>query len=289
MFCDSELLHIWEKFWWSESSEIVVWNIWGSVVLSFCTSERNSGCLKVLRCLPIFWNQNFQKISELQNSFSDFWFFFQKFRNSDSVSDIFRSSDFLSSCWWAYGLHGKWQAQVAAGWWDSAWQGFWELKKMQATGQRATRLLPVSAYLCWHCHQPSWLCDGCDAICCLSEWARQGEIAINMFVMACFNVPGKCVLDEEMDPITKKGSQGLGPDHVSVWDVDVHLRVRGPCDKRDLMERIFLSDIPARKMCCLSSSGWNQTTYGVLLLLNHCRHWPPSVKKVTSLTAWTWP
>lgn len=35
---------------------------------------------------------------------------------------------------------------------------------------------------------------------------------------------------------------------------------------------IFLSDMPARKMCCLSSSGWKRTTYGVFPLLKRLRH-----------------
>jgi hypothetical protein len=40
---------------------------------------------------------------------------------------------------------------------------------------------------------------------------------------------------------------------------------------------IFLSDIPARNRFCLSSSGWKRTTYGILPLLNRCRHCPVSV------------
>ena len=35
---------------------------------------------------------------------------------------------------------------------------------------------------------------------------------------------------------------------------------------------IFLSDIPARKMFCLSLSGWNRTTYGIFPLLKRLRH-----------------
>jgi hypothetical protein len=40
---------------------------------------------------------------------------------------------------------------------------------------------------------------------------------------------------------------------------------------------IFLSDIPAKNMFCLSSSGWKRTTYGILPLLNRCKHCPVSV------------
>ena len=40
---------------------------------------------------------------------------------------------------------------------------------------------------------------------------------------------------------------------------------------------IFLSDIPAKNIFCLSSSGWNRTTYGIFPLLKRLRHCPVSV------------
>ena len=69
--------------------------------------------------------------------------------------------------------------------------------------------------------------NGVSKVLCLEGMVRHGLF---------FNVSGKCVLVEEMVPITKGVLRALkGPDHVSIWDVDVHLRVRGPCDKRDLI------------------------------------------------------
>lgn len=42
---------------------------------------------------------------------------------------------------------------------------------------------------------------------------------------------------------------------------------------------IFLSCIPARKMFCLSPSGLNLTTFGILPFENACMHFPVSVSQ----------
>lgn len=42
---------------------------------------------------------------------------------------------------------------------------------------------------------------------------------------------------------------------------------------------IFLSDMPARKMCCLSSSGWNLIQKGILPFPNRAMHSPVSVSQ----------
>ena len=48
-------------------------------------------------------------------------------------------------------------------------------------------------------------------------------------------------------------------------------------NRRGFTWMIFLSDIPAKKTFCLSLSGWNLTTYGILPLLNRLMHCPVSV------------
>ena len=56
-----------------------------------------------------------------------------------------------------------------------------------------------------------------------------------------FNVSNKCVLVEETVLISKRALSALkGSEHVIVWDVDVHLRVCGPCDKGGVMEGVLL-------------------------------------------------
>ncbi len=87
--------------------------------------------------------------------------------------------------------------------------------------------------------------------------------------------------------------------------VSILTRLQSKCS---LTWIIFLSDMPAKKIFCLSSSGWNLITYGVLPLLNRlihcpvsvsqsfiCRSYPqdknlrPSFENDTSFTALTWP
>ena len=41
-----------------------------------------------------------------------------------------------------------------------------------------------------------------------------------------------------------------------------------------LTQTIFLSDVPATKRCCLSSSGWNFTQYGTLRFVYREIHSP---------------
>lgn len=54
-----------------------------------------------------------------------------------------------------------------------------------------------------------------------------------------------------------------------------------------LTQTIFLSDVPATKRCCLSSSGWNLTQYGTFLLVNRALHWPANNQE-TIITQLHW-